>query len=150
MICICCGEPMEPGSERPPSGGNLNQCVPCVYNLEFPASGSTLRKADGSAINFEGDWNQDIQIKSPQVARSIQTNDPPGLTTFRQPVAGSNPATLTNLPVPALAEMREHQASGGAQIPSDRSALKRTTLAIADARKDDHSAGNPFPNGRWT
>ena len=132
MICICCGEPMEHGSERPPSGGNPNQCVPCAWGLEFPASGSTLRKAEGSAIN---------------------------------------------LPVPSPAEMREHQASGGEQISSDRSALKRTTLARADARKDGHSAGNnlplgqkpgpleaperceaansvpsgnPFPNGRWT
>lgn len=51
-ICISCGEPMAPNSERPPSMRNVKQCVPCIYNLELPASRSTLSKADGSACNL--------------------------------------------------------------------------------------------------
>lgn len=35
-ICRCCGEPMAPGTERPPSGGNPNQCVPCACYVTLP------------------------------------------------------------------------------------------------------------------
>ena len=35
-LCRCCGEPMAPGTERPPSGGNPNQCVPCATGINLP------------------------------------------------------------------------------------------------------------------
>lgn len=50
-ICICCGSPMATGTDRPPSGGNPNQCVPCACGIELPARDG-LRQGHGWPANF--------------------------------------------------------------------------------------------------
>lgn len=52
MICICCCEPMAPGTERPPSGGNPNQCVPCVCGIKLPAQGCAAYRPTDGPINL--------------------------------------------------------------------------------------------------
>ena len=50
-LCISCAEPMAPGTERPPSMGNPNQCVPCACGIERPAQDG-LRKGHGRPNNL--------------------------------------------------------------------------------------------------
>ena len=50
-ICICrqCARAMAPGSERPPSAGNPNVCVPCATGHDLPAEGSAVESPKDGA-----------------------------------------------------------------------------------------------------
>jgi hypothetical protein len=55
---------MEVGSERPPSMGNPNCCVPCVYGIEFPAEGSA------AYVPTDGDANGGPVSRTPAIRES--------------------------------------------------------------------------------
>jgi hypothetical protein len=70
-ICISCGEPMSPASERPPSGGNPNQCVPCATGINFPSSPKGSAESPGAEPGRLTATGRDSNLPAATAPRSL-------------------------------------------------------------------------------